>query len=97
MFHVKRFLVSLFTAIALYISVCNAAPAYEYVVETYTVQATDTLDSITDVYIVKNTYGEREHNEFKQGIIELNEFLWERKDCKLVVGEQLKIAYWKKI
>ena len=89
---IKKMAISFLLACALYVSTAD----YEYVVETYIVQASDTLDSITDLYMQKNTYGKREHNEFKSGIIELNESLWtrEKDDFKLCAGEQLKIAYW---
>ena len=45
------------------------------ITETYTVCKGDTLDTIADKFIAKNTYGTRYHDEFKEGIIEIN---WDR-------------------
>lgn len=64
-----------------------------YVQELYRVDRGETLDAITDVYIKKNTYGKREHKEFKQGIIEVNQWLLIK--C-LEEGDVLDIRYWRK-
>lgn len=58
----------------------------------YVVEKQDTLDNIVDSYILKNTYGAREHKEFKEGIYELNPWLL-NKDIKS--GDKLYINYWK--
>ena len=58
----------------------------------YVVEKQDTLDSIVDSYMLKNTYGAREHKEFKEGIYELNPWLLS-KDIKS--GDKLYINYWK--
>lgn len=63
-----------------------------YVKESYRVAKDDTLDSIADRYMKKNTYGKREHNEFKQGIVELNKW---PKFFDLKEGDMLVISYWK--
>ena len=64
-----------------------------YVQESYKVGKDETLDTITDEYIKKNTYGKREHKEFKQGIIELNQWLLVK---RLEEGDVLDIRYWRK-
>ena len=71
-------------------SVCFAS-SYELIQDEYTVQAGDSLDSITVAYMSKNTYGAREFKEFKSGIVELNPFLMHR-DVK--EGDIIKINYW---
>lgn len=59
-----------------------------YVQEIYQVDKNETLDTITDKYMKKNTYGKREHKEFRQGIIELNQWLLDRnvKPLALAMG-----------
>ena len=72
----------------------NIVPAAAYPIlihDTYIVQNGDTLDSITDIFIQKNTYGKREHNEFKSGIEELNEWILTE---DIYAGAKLKINYW---
>lgn len=59
--------------------------------ELYTVQKTDTLDSIAETYMAKNTYGPREIHEFEESIIELNP---ELEFTKLKAGKAIHIAYW---
>lgn len=49
----------------------------------------ETLDSITRDYMKKNTYGDREFKEFREGIIELNNLHGE-----VVPGQKLRINYW---
>ena len=66
---------------------------YVYVKEIYEVSKNETLDTITDKFIKKNTYGPREHREFRQGIIELNTWLLER---ELKAKDRLEIRYWRK-
>lgn len=60
----------------------------------YKVEKGDTLDSIAAQYMQRNTYGKREINEFKSGIIERNSWLLKR---DLQAGDTLTICYWKKV
>ena len=60
----------------------------------YEVQDGDTLQSVAENYLKKNTYGEREINEFREGIRELNDWLLTR---DLQKGDVLRINYWKKV
>lgn len=53
------------------------------------VQEGETLDEITRTYMKKNTYGDREFHEFREGIIELNNLHGE-----VVPGQKLRINYW---
>jgi hypothetical protein len=68
--------------------------AYLFVTENYVVQSGDTLDSITEHYIVKNTYGPREFKEFREGIRENNYKIL--KDRDIEKGDTLVITYWVK-
>lgn len=60
--------------------------------EVYTVRKGDTLSEIAEVYIQKNTGGERRLGEFVQGIVEHNPELWA--DKTVYPGQRLKITYW---
>lgn len=60
--------------------------------EIYTVKYGDTLSEIAEVYIQKNTGGERDLEEFMQGIVEHNPVLWNNKTIH--PGQELKITYW---
>ncbi len=60
----------------------------------YEVQKGDTLDSIAKKYIQKNTYGVREINEFREGIMEINSWLMTR---ALKQGDIIRINYWEKV
>ena len=60
---------------------------------TVTVKSGDTLESIAQEYIKKNTYGAREIHEFIDGIRELNEWLLKR---DIRTGDTLRINYWEK-
>jgi peptidyl-tRNA hydrolase len=68
---------------------------YELKTETYIVQHGDILDEITDKYMLKNTYGKRGHDEFKQGIKELNmdKYPYIRYG-EIKAGDRLRIIYW---
>lgn len=75
-------------------SVTEAAEKNWNLVEAeYTVQSGDTLKSVAEEYMAKNTYGARKVNEFMSGIKELNEWLLNR-DIK--AGDVLRINYWTK-
>jgi hypothetical protein len=71
---------------------CGAAdhPQAQIVTETYTVCKGDTLDSIADKFIVKNTYGARQHDEFKEGICEVNSVRQVKAGDKLIVNYVIK-------
>ena len=58
--------------------------------DVHCVQKGETLDSITRDYMKKNTYGDREFKEFREGIIELNGLHGE----EVVPGQKLRINYW---
>lgn len=65
--------------------------------DSYTVQAGDTLWSIADRYIEKNTGGRRYILEFEEGIVELNPWLLERhRGAELYPGDVLRVNYWVK-
>lgn len=67
---------------------------YTFVTETYTVTKSDTLQSIAEKYITKNTGTVREVDEFQEGIRELNFDVIGNGEVK--AGEVLKITYWEK-
>lgn len=80
------------TAMAIYIglsSICFAG--YRLVEDEYVAKGGDSLDSITTVFMRKNTYGKREHNEFRDGIVELNPWIEQR---RIHEGDKIKINYW---
>ena len=66
---------------------------YEFVEETYTVQRGDTLWTIGETFMGKNTYGRRYLPEFIQGIIQENEELVESHG-QVSPGQKLRITYW---
>ena len=79
-------------AIALCIELSGVCYAgYKLVQDEYTAVKGDTLDSITTAFMKKNTYGKREHDEFRSGIIELNPWM-EKRDVH--EGDKIKINYW---
>lgn len=57
--------------------------------DVHLVQEGETLDGITRTYMKKNTYGDREFHEFREGIIELNNLHGE-----VHPGQELRINYW---
>ncbi|MBU2704133.1 hypothetical protein Ga0466249_005287 [Sporomusaceae bacterium BoRhaA] len=65
---------------------------YTFVTETYTVTTTDTLQSIAERFITKNTGTVRKIDEFEEGIRELNFDVIGNGDVRK--GETLKITYW---
>jgi len=70
----------------------------ELVEDTYTVQAGDSLWSISEEFLQKNTGGRRYILEFKSGIKELNPWLLERpSECEIYPGDELRINYWVKV
>ena len=71
---------------------CLAATPWKLIRDTYTVREGDTIVSIAEAYIKKNTYGPRGLDEFVEGIIDLNNL----KDTKVHTGQKLRINYWVK-
>lgn len=63
-----------------------------YVTEMYTVQPNDSLTSVSERYIGKNTGTVRQIDEFREGIKELNFDVIG--DGEVKAGEVLKIGYW---
>lgn len=65
------------------------------VTDVYTVQKDDTLWSISETYMAKNTYGTRNVAEFYEGIIELNYELFRGRERGMIkAGDELKVKYW---
>lgn len=87
----KKMIIVMFVLLG-FSNVCfaNAKP-YVLIQEEYTVMQGDTLDSITNSHIIKNTYGTREFLEFREGIKQLNPQLLNR---PIETGETLHINYW---
>lgn len=91
MIDIKKVLTSTLIAVSIAGVTYATEPDWKLIEAEYTVQQSDTLDSIALDFIEKNTYGKRELNEFKSGIIELNPWLLER---ELKCGDVLHINYW---
>jgi len=96
----KKVVIALMMA-ALFVSVGNVSEAAEVDHRSWTVvhvsyeaQEGDTLDSIAEKYVQKNTYGVRDFYEFKEGIRELNDWLLTR-DVKK--GDVIRINYWERV
>lgn len=81
----------LLAAMMIMISATCLASPYRLVEAEYTVQAGDSLESIAQAYMEKNTYGPRELKEFKSGIVQLNDWLLTR---DLQAGDKVKVNYW---
>ncbi len=73
-----------------------------YCVETYRADIfhAESLDDIVEYYMQKNTYSIREHNEFKEGIMEANPWLYDRENARgqimVGAGEEIVVYYWKR-
>jgi len=80
------------------LAVSNICHAYQLITEMYDVQDGDTLSTIAQEFMEKNTYSKRELKEFEYGIVEINPFLAkrEKEGFILYVGETIKINYWVK-
>ncbi|MBU2701111.1 nucleoid-associated protein YgaU [Sporomusaceae bacterium BoRhaA] len=66
----------------------------KYVTVTYTVTKSDTLQTIAERFIVKNTGTVRQIDEFREGIRELNFDVIGNDEVK--PGQILKIGWWEK-
>ena len=69
----------------------DTMPKWVLIHDVHYVTDDEDLDSITRVYMKKNTYGHREFKEFREGIIELNGL---RGKTELHIGQELRINYW---
>ena len=75
----------------------GAADQQQLIEETYTVRPGDTLWSISEDYLQKNTGGRRYILDFKYSIQKSNPWLQQRPSgCEIYPGDQLKITYWVK-
>ena len=72
---------------------CNERQNEELIEEIYTVQDGDTLWSISERYLQKNTAGRRYILEFISGIEQDNPWLLRTHD-QIEVGDKLHICYW---
>jgi len=91
-------LVFIWLAIVLLTSCGNTEPQGTLVTETYIVRPGDTLWTISEQFMQKNTYGPRDIREFYHGVIELNydAVFKDRKPYGLLMpGDRLQINYWK--
>ena len=79
-------------AAALSLGAADSHP-YRIVEETYTVQKGDTLWTIGEEYMAKNTYGRRYLPEFIEGIKQNNDFLVESHG-QVEPGQKIRITYW---
>lgn len=68
---------------------------YRVVEDVYTVQEGDTLWSIGEAFVEKNTYGQRYLPEFIEGIKQNNDFLVESHG-QVEPGQKLRVTYWVK-
>ena len=90
---IKNIILMVMVLVIGYSSICFAG-SYKLVQDKYVVQIGDSLDSITLVYMSKNTYGQREFKEFREGIMEINSWLMTR---ALKQGDIIRINYWEKV
>ena len=68
-----------------------ATPKWVLIHDAHHVVEGETLDSITRVYMKKNTYGPRGFEEFREGIIDLNNL---GDNPAVHPGQELRINYW---
>lgn len=67
-----------------------AMPKWVLIHDVHHVVEGETLDGITRDYMAKNTYGPRGFEEFREGIIDLNNLRGE----DVHPGQELRINYW---
>ena len=96
-FFSRKYLKKGVVAIALTGAVLLSLGAYsgdqQLIEDTYTVQKGDTLWSISETYLKKNTGGRRYILEFQEGIKELNPWLLDTRG-QVQPGQVLRINYW---
>jgi hypothetical protein len=68
-----------------------AMPKWVLIHDAHHVVEGETLDSIARDYMKKNTYGPRGFDEFREGIIDLNNL---RDNLVVYPGQELRINYW---
>lgn len=68
----------------------DALPKWVLIHDSHYVQEGETLDGITRTYMKKNTYGPRGFEEFREGIIALNNL----RGKTVYTGQELSINYW---
>ena len=83
--------VMLLTTTVVFSGFSEAAPKWVLIHDAHHVVEGETLDSITRDYMEKNTYGPRGFDEFREGIIDLNNL---RDNLVLHPGQELRINYW---
>ena len=86
----KRVFLLLAAMMIMISSTCLSSP-YRLVEAEYSVKSGDTLDTIAEDYMARNSYGPRELQEFKSGIIQLNVWLMGR---DVQAGDVVKVNYW---
>lgn len=69
----------------------DTLPKWVLIHDVHYVVENETLDSITRVYMKKNTYGPRGFEEFREGIIDLNNL---HDNQTVHPGQELRINYW---
>lgn len=98
-FFSRKYLKKGVVAIAITGAVLLSLGAYsgdqKLVEDSYTVQKGDTLWSISETYLKKNTGGRRYILEFQEGIKELNPWLLDTRG-QVQPGDVLHINYWVK-
>ena len=80
---------------ALSLGFADEGKNYELVEEIYTVQRGDTLWTIGEEYVAKNTHGSRYLLEFIEGIKQNNSALV-KSHGQVEPGQKLRITYWVK-
>ena len=68
----------------------DTLPKWVLIHDVHHVVEGETLDGITREFMAKNTYGPRGFEEFREGIIELNNL----RGKTLYTGQELSINYW---
>lgn len=93
--YLKRGVVAIALTGAVLLSLGAYSGDQQLIEDTYTVKKGDTLWSISETYLKKNTGGRRYILEFQEGIKELNPWLLETRG-QVQPGDVLHINYWVK-
>lgn len=67
-----------------------AMPKWVLIHDVHHVVEGETLDEITRTFMAKNTYGPRGFEEFREGIVDLNNL----RGTDVHPGQELRINYW---